>query len=152
MDNLQAIRGVGPVIGDKLQKAGYQSRAQVASATPEELNEKIGIAVGQASRIIASAKMAILLEQIGPSKSESKVVEVSDDSPEFGDKRQLASQLVEVIFQNPEVTKQIAQEVNSELTKNFGKKLRKKVAKKGLSKKKFRKALKAGLFKVLKQM
>jgi hypothetical protein len=141
MDNLQAIHRVGPVIGDKLQKAGYTSRAQVASATSEEINEKIGLVVGRANRIIESAKMAIKPEQIAPPKPGSQAVEVSDDSPESGDTRQLARQFAEVILQNPDVTQQIAQETNSELAKIFGKKLRKKVAKKVLSKKKFRKAL-----------
>jgi nucleotidyltransferase/DNA polymerase involved in DNA repair len=165
MDNLEAIQGVGAATANKLQQAGYESCAQVASATATDLKEKIGLPLTVAERIIASAKTLVEPEQaqaaLLASREENSgvtVIEIDEvikgpgDSLEAIDKRQLANQLVNTILQNPEAVQRIAQEVSAELAEILGRKLRKKLAKAALSKKKFRKSLISGLIKELKKM
>ncbi|HVN16338.1 MAG TPA: helix-hairpin-helix domain-containing protein [Anaerolineales bacterium] len=41
-DNLQAIRGVGPVISKRLNEAGIYTFEEMAELTPEELQEILG--------------------------------------------------------------------------------------------------------------
>ena len=85
MDNLKAIRGVGRVTASKLEQAGYEYYAQVASATAADLNEKIGVPLTIAEQIIESAQM--LLES---GSAEESVLE-----PHEEDARETAIEIAE---------------------------------------------------------
>ncbi len=54
--DLTAIKGVGPVMSERLIEAGITSIAAVAKADPAALAEDVGVAEATAARWIASAK------------------------------------------------------------------------------------------------
>ena len=60
MDNLQAIRGVGPVIAKRLNEAGIYTFEEMAQLTPEELEEILGALIKKffpgEGKMIAQAK------------------------------------------------------------------------------------------------
>lgn len=59
-DNLQAIRGIGPVISKRLNDAGIYTFEELAQLTPEELEEILGSLIKKffpgEDRMIAQAK------------------------------------------------------------------------------------------------
>jgi len=60
MDNLQAIRGVGPVIAKRLNEAGIYTFEEMAQLTPDELEEILGSLIKKffpgEEKMIAQAK------------------------------------------------------------------------------------------------
>ena len=68
MDKLQELYGVGDVTAEKLHKSGYNTYEQIASATVDELVEKVGIPARSAGRIIQSAQE--MLQEVQTRESE----------------------------------------------------------------------------------
>lgn len=58
-DDLTAIKGVGPVMSEKLIDAGITSIASVAKADPAALAQDVGVTEATATRWIESAKTLI---------------------------------------------------------------------------------------------
>ena len=80
MNNLQAIQGFGSVTADKLQRAGYDSYAQIASATGAELSKKVGISLTMAEWIIEAARMISESAdaQASPSESDETASDIAE--------------------------------------------------------------------------
>jgi Holliday junction resolvasome RuvABC DNA-binding subunit len=62
-NEIEKIRGIGPVAAVNLMKAGVKSIEQVASSKPEELAWIKGIGVKSARNIIANANELLQLEK-----------------------------------------------------------------------------------------
>lgn len=62
-NELERVRGIGPVAAINLQKAGVRSIEDIANSTPEELAWIKGIGVVSAKRIIYNANELIKLEK-----------------------------------------------------------------------------------------
>lgn len=115
MDDLQEIYGVGPVTAESLHNAGYDTFEQIASATVDELAEKVGISARSAERIIQSAQEMLQGLQTQESEIESarKVLQdLQTVEPEPEQPEEEVSEKVEEISEvsaeeeQPEVTEE----------------------------------------------
>jgi DNA repair protein RadC len=62
-DELERVRGIGPISADKLIKAGVKTIKQIAKSRPEELAWIRGIGIITAKKIIENAKELLNLEK-----------------------------------------------------------------------------------------
>lgn len=58
-DDLQQVRGVGPVFADRLQQAGITTFSQLATTSAEELARVLGVSTSRAENILAEAQVMI---------------------------------------------------------------------------------------------
>ncbi len=79
-NELESIHGVGHITADRLRQAGYDSFEKLAAASPEELNESIGINTTSAANIVQAA--AEILEEAAPELPEEPEPSQEEAAPE----------------------------------------------------------------------
>ena len=137
MDNLQELRRVGPIVEGKLIAAGYGSWAKITEATPETLSARVGVPLGTATSIIASAV------ELEPASTDA---EVASDS---GDGSEVLRQLAKAMLDDSDAIGAFAEAAAGELRSMLGNKLSRRVGKQALKKKAFGKDLIRALAKEL---